>query len=89
MSCGTLALASSFLFEETRENVLLSRNATALNKWYDECKKLGMTGLVGGSGESLIKARQNIRWTVIDVYRKSSLADLIRISLSRPFCTSF
>lgn len=89
ISCGTLALLSSFLFEETRENVLLSRNATALNKWYDECEKVGMIGLAGGPGENLGKARQNLRWTVTDVYRKSSLANVIRISVSRPFCTSF
>jgi len=86
ISCGTLALASAFLFEETRENVLLSRGARALNKWYAECEKVGMIGLAGASGLLGAKRVQRIRWTVAGDGQRTSLVNVIRISLSRPFC---
>ncbi|RMZ75774.1 hypothetical protein DV738_g5308, partial [Chaetothyriales sp. CBS 135597] len=45
ISCGTVAAASIFLFEETRENALLAKQAKALNKWFFKCKQLGMQGV--------------------------------------------
>ena len=91
ISCGALALASAFLFEETRENVLLSRAARALNTWHEKCEKLGMTGLVGEPNNShhhFGKDIQQVRWRVAGEEARRSPIELLRISLSRPFCKS-
>ena len=88
ISCGTLTLASAILLEETRENVLLRRAAKALNKWHEECEKLGMTGLAGEpkeSGQYTEKETQRIRWRTAGNGERDSIADMLRISLSRPF----
>ncbi|RMD39483.1 hypothetical protein DV735_g5645, partial [Chaetothyriales sp. CBS 134920] len=45
ISCGAVSAASIFLFEETRENALLTKQAKALNKWFFKCKQLGMQGV--------------------------------------------
>ncbi|KZF26936.1 MFS general substrate transporter [Xylona heveae TC161] len=78
ISCGSLTLISAIFFQETRENVLLSRNARALNQWYAKCQTLGMRGLnVDGQ-------LQQVQWSIATKEDSVSLASLLRISLSRP-----
>jgi multidrug resistance protein len=86
ISCGVLAVASAWFFEETRENVLLSRKAKALNEWYDECETAGMVGVIGMHGDCEEKHVKRIRWTVTVGDQTASLAQVVRISLERPVC---
>ncbi|EEH46998.2 uncharacterized protein PADG_03096 [Paracoccidioides brasiliensis Pb18] len=77
-------------FNETRGNVLLSRKAQMLNKWYEKLEEAGYIGVdmpVDGqplSAEGL-RQTQRIRWKVKADEERESIAKVIAISLCRPF----
>ncbi|KAH7126856.1 major facilitator superfamily domain-containing protein [Dendryphion nanum] len=76
------------VFKETRGSVLLSRKARVLNKWYEEREKVGyygfdMPSLEKQGGNAVVSER--IRWKVKEDEERSSLSQMIGISLYRPF----
>lgn len=77
ITCGVLTGISFLLFEETRENVLLVQRAKALNKWYNQCCRLGMQGV---SVEGVVR---RVRWTGPD--QRLSLWETVKLSVARPF----
>ena len=86
---GVMTAAMIAFFKETRENILLSKRAKVLNGWYEEREKLGYIGVEdGGEDETMEKtsAVNRIRWKVEADEERSSIATMIRISVSRPFC---
>lgn len=73
-------------FKETRGSVLLSRKATALNKWYEDLENAGLSGMDMSISEGSEKNRcQRIRWRVKSDEERESLLKIISISLYRPF----
>jgi hypothetical protein len=80
---ATLILILAIFFHETRGSVLLSRKARDLNKWYEILEDAGCLGQVVFDQGAYTS--QKIRWKVASDEQRSSLARMIRISLSRPF----
>ena len=71
--------------EESRGSVLLSRKAKVLNKYYEELESKGHYGLVFSSdGEKQVVRR--VRWKVKSDEERESLAIMLKISTTRPFC---
>ncbi|EEH41654.2 hypothetical protein PAAG_03217 [Paracoccidioides lutzii Pb01] len=87
---AAVTAAVMVFFNETRGNVLLSRKAQMLNKWYEKLEEAGYIGVdmpVDGlvlSAEGL-RQTQRIRWKVKADEERESLAKVIAISLYRPF----
>lgn len=71
------------LFKETRGSVILSRKATALNKWYTALEDAGCPGVIMPNSGSSTPRR--IRWKVAADEQRTSITSMIRVSLSRPF----
>ncbi|KAF2103070.1 MFS general substrate transporter [Rhizodiscina lignyota] len=84
---GALMLVMTFLFQETRGSVLLSRKAKKLNKWYEEREKAGYYGfdMLVGNGVGEKRVSQRVRWKVKSDEERGSIAQMISISLYRPF----
>lgn len=79
-----------FLFDETRGSVLLSRKAKALNRWYDElqaagCSKLSFTNGSTYSVDDNKSSAVQMRWKVKADEERGTLAQMLWISLTRPF----
>jgi len=72
------------LFKETRGSVILSRKATALNKWYAALEDAGCLGVIM-AGSNKASSHTRIRWKVAADEQRTSIATMIRVSLSRPF----
>ncbi|PWY67914.1 MFS transporter [Aspergillus heteromorphus CBS 117.55] len=70
-----------FFFKETRGSVLLSRKATALNKYYDQLEEAGHFGVIMGEKNEA----KRIRWKVKSDEQRESLMQMISISCYRPF----
>ena len=86
IQCGLLILAVIFFFKETRGSVLLSRKAHMLNTWYEQRENAGFVGyMMPGEEGSELKKSQRIRWKVKSDEERESLANMIAVSLYRPF----
>ncbi|KAG5298390.1 MFS multidrug transporter [Histoplasma ohiense] len=87
MSAVVTAMVVVF-FKETRGNLLLSRKAQALNRWYEQLEEAGYVGVdmtvLGKDGESE-RQSQRIRWKVKSDEERESIAKVLAISLYRPF----
>lgn len=80
----------TFFFRETRGNVLLSRKAKKLNKWYQAREDAGHYGfLMPVEGKEGKFTTQQIRWKVKSDEERGSIFEMIRTSLSRPFVLLF
>lgn len=83
---GVLMLFIAVLFKETRGSVLLSRKAKVLNKWYERLEADGYYGVMMPIPEQPeTTTSQRIRWKVKSDEERGSIAQMIRISLVRPF----
>ncbi|OJJ62473.1 hypothetical protein ASPSYDRAFT_144847 [Aspergillus sydowii CBS 593.65] len=78
---GVFVIIIFFFFKETRGSVLLSRKAHALNKYYDQLEAAGHFGVLMGENPH----PRRIRWKVKSDEQRASLAQMISISLYRPF----
>lgn len=86
IDCGLMILAVTLFFKETRGSVLLSRKAHLLNTWYEEREKAGFVGfMMPCNNGSEKKTSQRIRWKVKSDEERESLANMIKVSLFRPF----
>lgn len=75
-----------FFFNETRGSVILSRKATALNKYYDALEKAGHVGVIITDEASGQKGQiKRIRWKVKSDEQRASLSQMISVSCYRPF----
>lgn len=81
-----------FFFYETRGSILLSKKAKTLNKWYDQLEASGYYGVMmpvtdesASSEKSGHTSPQRIRWKVKADEERSSITQMISISLYRPF----
>lgn len=84
---AVVTVAVMVFFNETRGNVLLSRKAQVLNKWYENLEKAGYVGvdmLVAGE-EGGVRQSQRIRWKVKSDEERESIVKVVTISLYRPF----
>ncbi|KAL2379139.1 hypothetical protein RJ035_007222, partial [Blastomyces gilchristii] len=81
---AVVTVAVMMFFNETRGNVLLSRKAQVLNKWYEKLEDAGYVGVdmpvEGGNRQS-----QRIRWKVKSDEERESIVKMVTISLYRPF----
>lgn len=85
--CGICILAVIIFFKETRGSVILSRKATLLNRWYEARENSGLVGFRMPLDESGSKwESQRIRWKVKSDEERETLANMLGISLFRPFC---
>lgn len=90
IDCGLMILAVILFFKETRGSVLLSRKAHLLNRWYEERENAGFVGSMMPCNEgSDSKKSQRIRWKVKSDEERESLANMIAVSLYRPFRKSY
>jgi multidrug resistance protein len=80
---GTLILILAIFFKETRGSVILSRKATALNKWYSALEDAGCPGV--WMHDAHANSVRRIRWKVAADEQRASIAKMISVSLSRPF----
>ncbi|TAQ89681.1 hypothetical protein B7494_g1987 [Chlorociboria aeruginascens] len=71
--CSVLMLAVTMFLKETWGNILLSRKAQCLNKWYEEREKVGYFDT------------PRIRWKVKSDEERESISKMIGISVYRPF----
>ena len=89
ITTSIITAAMILYFKETRENILLSRKAQALNEWYDRLESAGYVGLEEQPDSDLTfekeRAPRRIRWKVKSDEERSSVTAMIRISVSRPF----
>lgn len=81
---GALIAAMALFFKETRGSVLLSRKARALNKWYEQLEQAGYYGLEMPTDSGKRKSMR-IRWKVKSDEERGSFAQMMRVSLFRPF----
>ncbi|OAX83768.1 hypothetical protein ACJ72_01868 [Emergomyces africanus] len=74
-------------FKETRGDVLLSRKAQVLNKWYEKLEEAGYVGVDMPVPEDEGGGRQSkrIRWKVKADEEREGIVKVITISLYRPF----
>jgi multidrug resistance protein len=83
---GVLVLAMSVFLKETRGSVLLSRKATALNKWYEALEAAGSPGQsIESEGKPGTYVTERIRWKVEADEQRASISIMIKTSLTRPF----
>ena len=82
LTCGLTVLAQIVLLHETRGNVLLSRKAQALNKWYSQREAAGLLPLLSKDESGKIV---RTRWKVKADEERASILTMVRISLFRPF----
>ncbi|OCK79709.1 MFS general substrate transporter [Lepidopterella palustris CBS 459.81] len=89
ITCGTMIALVSVFFKETRGSVLLSRKAKTLNAWYEAREAAGYYGFnmpVSSPNEDPTqKFSQRIRWKVKSDEERTSISEMIGISLYRPF----
>ncbi|RDW70534.1 uncharacterized protein DSM5745_08045 [Aspergillus mulundensis] len=78
---GVFVLIIFFFFKETRGSVLLSRKAHAINRYYEQLEGAGHYGVLMGGEKEL----RRIRWKVESDEQRASLAQMISISVYRPF----
>ncbi|KAI9662644.1 MAG: hypothetical protein M1831_002687 [Alyxoria varia] len=90
-------------FKETRGSVLLSRRARHLNEWYIACEQKGSPGVKppaeemqtssSSSSDSSDSAKaippRRLRWKVKADEERGTIAQMVRISLFRPFYLLF
>lgn len=90
ISCGILVVAVAAFFSETRGSILLSRKASALNNWYETREKAGYIGVLMPVDASQYEKKgdteiQRVRWKVKSDEERASLAQMVKISVVRPF----
>lgn len=72
-------------FSETRGSVLLSREAKALNTYYEKLESAGYYGVVMPGMEANEGKVKRLRWKVKSDEQRASLVQMIGISCYRPF----
>ncbi|KAE8353436.1 major facilitator superfamily domain-containing protein [Aspergillus coremiiformis] len=83
---GVFVVIIFFFFKETRDSVILSRKAHALNNYYEALETAGHVGVImtddnlGGK-----QCAKRIRWKVKSDEQRESLGQMISISCYRPF----
>lgn len=83
---GALLVVMWFFFYETRGSVILSRKAKALNAWYEKREEAGYYGFdMFLSDDPEKRTSQRIRWKVKSDEERGTIAQMISISLYRPF----
>jgi multidrug resistance protein len=86
ITCTTLIVAVTIGFRETRGSILLSRKAAALNAWYAAREQAGHAGFdMALTADPDKVVRQRIRWRVKADEERQSIAQMIGISVYRPF----
>ncbi|RDW93826.1 MFS general substrate transporter [Aspergillus mulundensis] len=86
VTCGVSILLVILLFDETRGSVILSRKARALNTWYELREKAGLVDVGIPLDETgSVHGTLRIRWKVQSDELRTSLAQVLGISLYRPF----
>ncbi|KAI9716196.1 MAG: hypothetical protein M1828_000422 [Chrysothrix sp. TS-e1954] len=85
IAVGLVMVAVVFFFDETRGSVLLSKKAKVLNEWYSACEEAGCVGVeVDGAETEKPTSIRRIRWKVQADEERSTLVQMIKISLLRP-----
>ena len=84
--CGILITVVTLFFKETRGSILLSRKASALNRWMEACEEAGYVGfdMPAPFGSEKTES-QRLRWKVKSDEERTSLSKMIGISVYRPF----
>jgi multidrug resistance protein len=88
---GLMVALIIVVFKETRGSVLLSRKASALNKYYEAREAAGYFGFNMPNNDSekpgttSTTTSQRIRWKVKSDEERASLTRMISLSLYRPF----
>jgi MFS family permease len=82
---GAFVVLIILFFKETRGSVLLSRKASALNKYYGQLEAAGHHGVITSDGDTGEEKAKRIRWRVKSDEQRASLGRMISISLYRPF----
>lgn len=85
ITCGVLVATVALFLKETRGSIILSRKATALNKWYEACEAAGHIGVAFPTPSGEKDTTNRIRWKVKSDEDRDSLAHMISISVYRPF----
>jgi multidrug resistance protein len=81
---GLMVALICVTFKETRGSVLLSRKASALNKYYEARESAGYFGFDMSSPSSK-PTSERLRWKVKSDEDRASLTRMISLSLYRPF----
>ena len=86
ITSGVLVAFVALFFKETRGNIVLSKKARAVNKWYEKLERAGASGLeVPSSDPEKGHIRcQRIRFKVKADEERASIAKMIGVSLYRP-----
>lgn len=82
---GVFTVAIYLFFKETRGTVILSRKASALNKYYEKLEEAGHFGVIMPDTQFGEKKQRRIRWKVKADEQRQSLGQMISISCYRPF----
>jgi multidrug resistance protein len=86
---GVMVALIIVVFKETRGSVLISRKASALNKYYEAREAAGYFGFnmpdASEKPGSTTTTSQRIRWKVQSDESRASLTRMISLSLYRPF----
>jgi multidrug resistance protein len=84
---GLMVALICVTFKETRGSVLLSRKASALNKYYEARESVGYFGFNMPSSDKPASpiVSQRLRWKVKSDEERASLTRMISLSLYRPF----
>ncbi|OJD12917.1 hypothetical protein AJ78_06562 [Emergomyces pasteurianus Ep9510] len=84
---AVVTVAVLLFFKETRGNVLLSRKAKVLNKWYEKLEEAGYVGvdMPAPGDEGGERQSKRIRWKVKSDEEREGIVKVITVSLYRPF----
>ncbi|CAG7920446.1 unnamed protein product [Penicillium olsonii] len=80
-----LVLILFFFLKETRGNVLLSRKANALNRYYQALESAGCEGVVFEENMAVPHPTRRIRWKVRSDEERGSILQMLSYSSLRPF----
>ncbi|KAL4891473.1 major facilitator superfamily domain-containing protein [Aspergillus ambiguus] len=81
---GVFTILIFLFFKETRGSVILSRKATALNRYYEELEAAGHVGVIMCDSQPGLEKQKRIRWKVKSDEQRQSLGQMISISCYRP-----
>ena len=80
-----LLLILFFFLKETRGNVLLSRKANALNRYYEALESAGCEGVIFEENMTALSPTRRIRWKVREDEERRSILEMLSFSSIRPF----
>jgi len=82
---AVLTVLVILFFDETRGNIVLSRKAKEINRWYEAREATGNYGFELPSETGQGTRVRRIRWKVKADEDRASIAQMIAVSLVRPF----